>query len=142
MSLNFMLIDDSSIELFASQKSIEKEVVDSETITFIRAKTALAYLHSLSTLDKLDSDFVPDIILVDLHMPEMDGFEFLKAVENLYQGFLLKTRIYVLSSSLNISEINNAQSHTACDGFINKPLNGEKIQQLRMKQLQPLMHTK
>ncbi|WP_445382030.1 response regulator [Robiginitalea sp. IMCC43444] len=141
MSLNFMLIDDSSIELFASQKCIEKEVVDSETITFIRAKMALAYLQSLSNLDSEDNDFIPDIILVDLHMPEMDGFEFLKAVEDLYGGFLSKTRIYMLSSSLNINEINDARAHLACDGYIHKPLTLEKVQQLRMKQFQPLEQT-
>ena len=141
MSLNFMLIDDSSLELFSSQKIIEKEVLDSEIITFIRAKMGVAYLESLCALDAADEDFIPDIILVDLHMPEMDGLEFLEAVQNLNGRFLQNTRIYVLSSSLNIGEITEVKNHSMCDGFMSKPLTTDKIQQLLTRQLIPVHKT-
>lgn len=130
VKLNFVLIDDSEIDLFVNQRFIEKMVGDVEILTFIRAKNALDHLNALSENPNADHSFIPDFIFVDINMPEMDGFEFLDAFANLKNGYFQNTKVYVVSSTTLLNEIVAADSHCACNGFINKPLTGESIQQM------------
>jgi two-component system, LytTR family, response regulator len=66
-----ILIDDEPASLNALQLKIKKVSTDIEIIkTFYSAKEALIHLEEL----------VPDVIFLDVEMPEMDGFSFLKAL--------------------------------------------------------------
>lgn len=122
MKLNFMLIDDNEIDLFVNQKYIEKAIGDAEILTFIRAKSALAHLNALIEHPEADHTFIPDFILVDINMPEMDGFEFLEAYSDLKCECLKNTKVYMVSSSTNLKDMLDAERHGACHGFISKPL--------------------
>ncbi|WP_228238317.1 response regulator [Allomuricauda sp. M10] len=130
MRVNFMLVDDNEIDLFVNQKYIEKIVEDAEIITFIRAKKAIEYLESMGQRSNADFKFIPDIILLDINMPEMNGFEFLDEFSGLDSEVLRDIRIYLLSSSTNIKDVMDADRHKACSGFITKPLTGERVQQM------------
>lgn len=127
MALNFMLIDDNAIDLFVNQKFIERATEEAEIIGFIRAKKALDYLRSLNDRSISDFTFIPDFILLDINMPEMDGFEFLDAYSALKNERLTDTKIYMLSSSTSLKDRIDADRHVACEGFISKPLSCEKI---------------
>ncbi len=130
MKLNFVLIDDSEIDLFVNQKFIEKSVGDVEILTFIRAKNALDHFNALSGQSNADHSFIPDFIFVDINMPEMDGFEFLDAFAKLKSEHFPNTKVYIVSSSTLLKEIVAADNHFACDGFISKPLTSRSMQQL------------
>ncbi|MEW2921755.1 response regulator [Muricauda sp. ANG21] len=130
MGLNFMLIDDNEIDLFVNRKFIERTVGDVEILTFIRAKKALDFLSSLSIHTSSDYHFLPDIILLDLNMPEMGGFEFLDAYSRLQNKSLTKTKIFMLSSSTNVKDRVDADRHIACQGFLSKPLSCEIVQKI------------
>lgn len=130
MGLNFMLIDDNEIDLFVNRKFIERTVGDVEILTFIRAKKALDFLSSLSIGTSSDYHFIPDIILLDINMPEMSGFEFLDAYSRLQNKSLTKTKIFMLSSSTNVKDRIDADRHSACQGFLSKPLSCEMVQKI------------
>lgn len=130
MGLNFMLIDDNEIDLFVNRKFIERTVGDVEILTFIRAKKALDFLSSLSIGTSSDYHFIPDIILLDINMPEMSGFEFLDAYSRLQNKSLTKTKIFLLSSSTNLKDRIDADRHSACQGFLSKPLSCEMVQKI------------
>lgn len=130
MRLNFMLIDDNEIDLFVNQRYIEKVLGDVEIITFIRAKMALDYLRSLAERPNGDFIFVPDIIFLDINMPEMNGFGFLNEFSMLDNPVLANIKIYMLSSSTNLNDIIDAERHTSCNGFISKPLTSEVVSRL------------
>ena len=101
MKLNYMLIDDREIDLFINQKIIEKFSIESNFKTFTNAKLALEYLCSLDDQPGLESVFFPDIILLDINMPEMNGFQFLNAFSELNCEKLNTIKIYMLSSILD-----------------------------------------
>lgn len=136
MGINFMLIDDNGIDLYVNQKFIEKVVDDAEILTFIRAKKAIDFLTSLKNQPTADFLFTPDIILLDINMPEMDGFEFLDAYSRLQDESLSKTKIYMLSSSTSLKDRIDADRHGACEGFIGKPLSCGKISEI-LRYLEP-----
>ena len=127
MSLNFMLIDDNGIDLFVNQKFIEKVVDQAEIIAFIRATKAIDFLRTLKDRPVSDFPFIPDFILLDINMPEMDGFDFLNEYCTLEKGLFDKTKIYMISSSTSLKDRIDADRHSACDGFISKPLFREKV---------------
>ena len=130
MKINYMLIDDREIDLFINQKIIEKFSTESNFKTFTKAKLALEYLDSLYNQASLESMFFPDIILLDINMPEMNGFQFLNKFSELNSEKLNTIKIYMLSSTTNLKEIIDAEQHSACSGFIDKPLSVRRIQQI------------
>ncbi len=131
-----MLIDDNGIDLFGNQKLIEKVVDDAEILTFIRATKAIDFLTSLKNQPPADFLFTPDIILLDINMPEMDGFAFLDAYGRLQNESLSKTKIYMLSSSTSLKDRIDVDRHDACEGFISKPLSCGKISEI-LRDLEP-----
>lgn len=125
-----MLIDDNEIDLFVNRKFIERAVSEVEILTFIRAKKALDFLSALKVSASSDYLFIPDIILLDINMPEMGGFEFLDAYARLQNENLAKTKIFMLSSSTSLKDRIDADRHSACEGFLSKPLSCGVVKQI------------
>ena len=67
-------------------------------------------------------DDVPDIIFLDLNMPEIDGFEFLSAFSLLSEIIKSKIKIVILSSSINPADVDACRKHDFVLTFLHKPL--------------------
>ncbi|NRA13377.1 MAG: response regulator [Crocinitomicaceae bacterium] len=71
----------------------------------------------------LDEDKgLPDIILLDINMPGMNGFEFVKAFQEIISYFKKEICIYMLTSSLSLVDKNTADEFKEIKGFLYKPL--------------------
>lgn len=134
MKLNIVLIDDSSIELLHYTKQIERQAKDAEVMTFIRAKQALEYLKSLGECPNAETAFIPDIILVDLDMPEMNGIEFLNAFNGLKNEKFKNTKVYLMSATYSMLDVLDAHKLGATNGFFKKPLTQDGIMQIIVEQ--------
>mgnify|MGYP003630294159 CR=1 FL=1 len=130
-----MLIDDREIDLFINQKTIEKLPIDANFKTFTSANDAIDYLKTINSFSNLESKFIPNIIFLDMNMPNMNGFQFLNAFSTLNNELLESTRIYMLSSSTSNNEISTAEEHSACNGFVTKPLTVQHVERLLKKVL-------
>lgn len=127
MKANVMLIDDNKIDLFISEKIIKKLCIDSNIRTFSSAKSGIEFLKLLEENTFSKTMLVPDIILLDINMPEMDGFQFLNEFNKLTKMKEKNIKIYMLSSSSNLKDINKAKNNKVCSGFINKPLTVQSL---------------
>lgn len=69
-----------------------------------------------------------DLVLLDIHMPVMDGFEVLEALEQLQgkRGVVVPS-IVILSSSASFSDRERAEAHPMVKGFLTGPLTEEKL---------------
>lgn len=128
MSKNIMLIDDNKIDLFVSQKIIEKFNAEFKVQMFKSAMLAINYLKELELNMNFESiNTVPNVIFLDINMPQINGFQFLDEIHKLNFMHNNSIEIYMLSSSSCIQDINNAKGKGLCSGYINKPLTIEKL---------------
>jgi len=66
---------------------------------------------------------IPDIILTDMRMPKMDGFELTKKLKSMEKTKDIKV-IAITASSLNLSEKSIRET---CDGYLQKPITAKKL---------------
>ena len=75
-----------------------------------------------------DKTRFPHLMLIDINMPVLNGWEFLEAYEKL--GVPQKVDMYMLSSSVYENDIEKAKTYTKVKGFISKPLSIERLTEL------------
>lgn len=120
-----MLIDDSDIDLFIQRRFLEVYEFSTQLLQYKSANEALEWLK------KLNGDTPPDVIFLDLNMPETDGFEFLKIFKDLPEKITNKSKIVVLTSSNSIQDKDMAFGYKNVIQFITKPLKQNDIEELR-----------
>ena len=120
-----VLIDDSDIDLFIQRRFLEVYNFSNELIQYKSAAEALNWLN------KLNGEPAPDVIFLDLNMPETDGFGFLKGFDELPEKITNKSKIVVLTSSNSSKDRDQAFENKNVIQFITKPLKQTDIEELR-----------
>lgn len=124
MELSFIIVDDSELDCFITRKFIEHTDKNLKVNTYQSGKLVLEQIRS----DADNTNMPPTIILLDLRMPIMNGFQFVDEFEKLPIDIKKKYRIHVLSSSRNRNDIQRILTHTAVHSMIEKPLTREKLE--------------
>lgn len=122
-----LLVDDDSISNFITEKLILREKFAQEVVSFLSGEAALAYLKKRQQ-QHLPS---PDIIFLDLNMPEMDGWEFMNEFKKFPQDFTENSRVFMLSSAVDSKDIVQARNMEEIEDFISKPLTKEDMGVIR-----------
>jgi len=121
-----LLIDDSEIDNFINKSVITSANITESIETMMSAKKALAYLSELKEKPVL----FPDLIFLDIKMPEMDGFQFLDECKNFPQEIKERCSVYILSSSINPEDTNRAKQYDAVKKHLTKPLSEKMIAEI------------
>ena len=119
---SILLIDDSEATNFANQILLEKFNLTDDIKIAMNGKEALELISK-----KENSGKFPELIFLDLNMPELDGWGFLEEYEKLPKSESGLTVIIVLSSSTNPKDREKASSIGFVGDFVSKPLTKEKI---------------
>lgn len=120
---SILLIDDDEVTNFYNQHLIEKLQVAEHVHCEQNGKAGLRYL----TEDLEKGGRKPDLILLDINMPIMNGFEFLEAYEQLDPQAKAGHLIVMLTSSMLTVDKNRASAFPSLSGFYTKPLSEEQI---------------
>jgi len=113
------IIDDDPIYQLVTKKLIEKTNLFGETKSFGNGNEALHFFENTGDL--------PDVILLDIEMPEMDGWDFLDQLLQLEERFHKEVTIYVASSSIALEDKMKARQYPCVKDFLSKPMNLEKL---------------
>jgi len=120
------LIDDDEIVQFIGSKVIESTKLVNRIKTFSNGEEGINFLKSNSK----NVDLLPEIILLDLNMPIMDGFEFLEKYIMLEPKLGKKIAIYVVSSSISQTETERINQISKVSDYIIKPITKEKFEKI------------
>jgi len=116
-----LLIDDNYIDNFVTRKILESSNFAEEIIVVRSATEAIASLG--------EGKIKPDVIFLDVRMPQMSGFEFLEEYDKIEieKG---EIKIFMLSSSLDPMDMRKSTDNKYITQFIHKPLTQKALEEL------------
>jgi CheY-like chemotaxis protein len=113
-----LLVEDSEDDIVLMKKAFESAGITNPLFVVRNGEEAVFYLCGEGKYSNRAEYPVPDLVLLDLKMPIMDGFEFLEWLRR--QPSICTLRVIVLSSSDAIQDINRAYQLGA-NSFLLKP---------------------
>jgi len=112
------IIDDDLIYQFLINKIISISKTGYDILYFKNGKDAL------DSFTNSPSKNLPEIILLDIEMPILDGWGFLGKIDQLLTE---NTAIYIVSSSISYEDKEKAKTFPKIKGYFSKPINSDII---------------
>lgn len=119
------IIDDDDMYVSLITKVIDIKNLAQDLIVFKNGKEALEYF--IGAFHKKEDRCIPQVILLDLNMPVMDGWEFLTELTKHNFPNLTNTTLYIVSSSINPVDLERAKEIIMVRDFIIKPITPEAL---------------
>jgi DNA-binding NtrC family response regulator len=112
------IVDDDQVITYITEHMLRNADASLHISTFLSAKLALEKL-------RLDG-FAPDVLLLDINMPGITGWEFLEQLKALN----VEANVYMYSSSIDPDDVKEARNYPMVKDFISKPLDSRTIRQI------------
>lgn len=126
-----LLVDDDIATNFINKKIIQKANIIEHIQVALNGKEALDYLCNQGKFESIENKYPqPQLILLDINMPVMDGWEFMEAYQNLNIANKENIVIVMLSSSFNPADKAKAESIPEISEFRQKPMSKEALLQI------------
>jgi len=119
-----LIIDDDPIFVFVIQKLFFKIGSDYKIDSIKNGHFGLDYIEELYR----NNQQLPDVILLDLNMPMLDGWQFLEEIET--KPFKDQLTIYMTSSTVDPIDYERAKHYKTVKRFISKPLSIEDLESI------------
>lgn len=120
---NLWVIDDDDIFHFAVRKHLEMEKLSLNIKGFTHGEEAL---YALLDMQPDDENF-PDMILLDINMPVMDGWEFAEEYDKKCDPTTKKVPVIMISSSVHNSDVSRVAEFSNVLSYVTKPVTREKL---------------
>ena len=120
MSKTVIIIDDNEDDLLFAQISVQRCGHPADLKEFLRAQDALAFLASAELVK-------PALVLLDINMPVMNGFDFLDAFEQLPIASRANVMVVMLTSSIDERDRQRAFSYASVKDYTRKPIERSKV---------------
>ena len=119
------IVEDDSITSYVIKVELQNHGSFDKSEVYNNGQIAYEQLSSSIQNNKR----VPDLILLDINMPIMDGWEFLNAFSQLENTDDIS--VVMLTSSINPVDLEKAKSYKAVKGFFSKPLTSDKLDEIK-----------
>lgn len=108
-----LLVEDDELDVISVRRTLKKFYAEYLLYTAYNGKEALAMLNDLL------NPLMPDVVLLDLNMPKMNGIEFLTIIRN--DNKLKNLRVFIMTTSAEAIDRTNTEQ-LGISGYIIKPL--------------------
>ncbi|MBX0331811.1 response regulator [Pontibacter sp. HSC-14F20] len=115
------IIDDDDISIYLTSLVLEEAGFAHEICAYTSADDALADLPLTAHAP------LPDVILLDLNMPVKSGWDFLDTLRPHEEALKGKLDVFILTSSIAVSDKDQSQAYPLVRGFLHKPLDEESL---------------
>ena len=113
-----VLIDDNPIDHYIVRTMLyNNEACKQATYTF-DGSMVLEFIEE----NRAAKDLLPDVIFLDLTMPDFSGWEFLDKFEKIKDSLNKQIELYVMTSSVRESDKERSSKYGCVNSFISKPL--------------------
>ncbi len=119
--IHVTLVDDDQIYHFVTERLLHS-IDPSIRITWFGNG-----VDAFNALRQTEISELPDVLLVDINMPLMDGWQLIDRINDLKLTERKNCGVYVISSSSDTSDIIRAQSCNVVSAYLEKPLTAEKM---------------
>ena len=116
-----MIIDDDAIDNYLVNVLIKTNQIAETVLEFDNGKKAIEYLEMNKNLD----ENLPEIILLDIYMPRMNGMEFMEKLDEKGINLDKKCKICVVSSSISDNDILRTKLNSNVFKYTTKPITPE-----------------
>jgi CheY-like chemotaxis protein len=120
------VIDDDKIFRFAIDKAAKQTGMVEEVIFFRDGEEGINFIRKNAS-NEME---LPDLILLDINMPIMNGWEFLEEYVNIEPTITKKMPIYILSSSIDRKDFKKSDMFACIKEYLVKPFTQEKLKQV------------
>ena len=121
------IIDDDPIFVFGAKRIMQAADFSKSFIIFNNGKEAIDGLKHILT----EGQKIPEVILLDINMPVMDGWQFLDEFSKIERA--KDVTIFIVSSSIDPSDLEKARSYNIVNDYVLKPISIEKVKTISEK---------
>ncbi|UYZ64645.1 response regulator [Hymenobacter weizhouensis] len=116
-----LLVDDDYTSIFLTKKLVQDAGYEQKFRAFQSSPEALEYVLTAG------EDELPNLILLDLYMPVLSGWDFLAALQPYQNQLRGRCLVYILTSSLAGTVADRAREFSLVGGVIHKPLDALQL---------------
>ncbi len=125
------IIDDDDVYINLIKKIIDIKKLSENLLVFKNGQEALDYFKPI--MENISEENFPEIILLDLNMPVMDGWKFLNEFTQIKTKKKIMPTIYIVSSSINPYDVEKAKSYSLVTDYLIKPIDIAQFEALFLK---------
>ena len=126
MNKSLLLVDDDHIQHKITELIIKRLNLSVKYTSYMHAQEVLSFLIK----HHKNYSVLPDLILLDLDMPEISGWDFLDIFEIFKQYFAKKISIVILTSSVDLRDRERISMYESVKGFYSKPFTQEAMEDI------------
>src|ERR1700743_12349 len=121
-----IFIDDSPLDHFILKRILNRYKLTYEVNCTENGEEVIKFLEK----HKNNPESLPDVILVDLYMPRFNGWDCIKKIQKICTKLAKPVKTFILSSSINPQDIQQAKQYDCVSSFIFKPITKEVLERL------------
>jgi len=118
------IIDDDPIFVYGTKRLMQLTQFCDKFLVFHNGQDAIDYLRPAI----LNNEKKPEIILLDLNMPVMDGWQFLDELIQVPTHVVIT--IYIVSSSIDPADRNRAKLYQNVTNYLIKPMTAQRLKEI------------